>query len=160
MKDKTKLGLVITSVCLGVVVLIGLIYFIIAKKRYVSKHLLVFEKFDSMQCYLMIYFYRADNHFYRTYVSTDENRHLTKGNDGFEPLDDSDIDWLKLKYGFLNTRWAITWQFWILIWDYDTIKWCVLLSIAAFIFCLVSIFVANSCIIIAQCFRNLYLTFK
>ncbi|XP_063676326.1 uncharacterized protein LOC134812722 isoform X2 [Bolinopsis microptera] len=66
-KDKTKLALVGTIVALAVVVLIGLIYFIVAKKR-------------------------AEGNFYRTYVSTDENRHLTKGNDGFEPLDDSDID--------------------------------------------------------------------
>jgi len=66
-KDKTKLALIGTIIALAVVVLIGLIYFIVAKKR-------------------------AEGSFYRTYVSTDENRHLTKGNDGFEPLDDSDID--------------------------------------------------------------------
>lgn len=66
-KDKTKLALVGTIVALAVVVLIGLIYFVVARKR-------------------------NQGGFYRTYVSTDENRHLTKGNDGFEPLDDSDID--------------------------------------------------------------------
>ena len=40
----------------------------------------------------IFYFRRNSDNFYRTYISTDENRHLTKGNDGFEPLDDSDID--------------------------------------------------------------------
>ncbi|KAL5264644.1 hypothetical protein ACHWQZ_G005657 [Mnemiopsis leidyi] len=66
-KDKTKLAMVGTIVALAVVVLIGLIYFVVARKR-------------------------NQGGFYRTYISTDENRHLTKGNDGFEPLDDSDID--------------------------------------------------------------------
>lgn len=65
-KDRTTLALIGTSVGLAVVLIIAVIYFIVTKKR--------------------------GDGFYRTYISTDENRHLTKGNDGFEPLDDSDID--------------------------------------------------------------------
>jgi len=66
-KDKKTLALISTSVTLAVIIVIVGIYCIISRKR------------------------NSDN-FYRTYISTDENRHLTKGNDGFEPLDDSDID--------------------------------------------------------------------
>jgi len=65
-KDRTTLALIGTSVGLAVVLLIAIIYFIVTRRR--------------------------GDSFYRTYISTDENRHLTKGNDGFEPLDDSDID--------------------------------------------------------------------
>jgi len=65
--DKTAITLLATAGGLILILLVALIYCLVTRRR-------------------------SHDGFRKAYVSAEENMHLTKGNDGFEPLDDSDID--------------------------------------------------------------------